>query len=294
MVSEMSRCGTLISDPLPDDSQIDAHYRAKFESGNYELVRRYAPQYRRVHEQLSGWVDVRDGERVLDVGCFTGELLQVLAGRGADVYGLELQPQAVAIARGDLGRPRLSGGSARGAFPPGPYDVVTMMGLIEHVLDPRAFTRRAHGLLSPGGRLYFQTPNASSVPARALLGYWPPLAPVEHIHLFSGAGIRMLLEQEGFDEDRIRAHVKPLPAAYVYEQFANFGGPGWQRAAAPLSGHRPGELPVLRRGDVCLGAAPPRLALSRLPSCRRDDQGAGARGAGDAWEHGDRHSERSL
>ncbi len=157
-------------------------------------------------------------------------LLQVLAGRGADVYGLELQSQAVAIARETLGD-RVYHADLHGeAFPPGPYDVITMMGLIEHVLDPRAFTRRAHGLLSPGGRLYLQTPNASSVPARALIGYWPPLAPVEHIHLFSAAGIRMLLEQEGFDEVRIRAHVKPLPAAYVYEQFANFGGPGWQAA----------------------------------------------------------------
>ena len=31
---------------------------------------------------------------------------------------------------------------------------------------------------------------------------------------------------------RARPHVKPLPVAYVYEQFANFGGRAWQRATA--------------------------------------------------------------
>jgi SAM-dependent methyltransferase len=228
------RCRTLISDPLPDDPEIEAHYRAKFDAGNYELVRRYAPQYRRVHEQLAGWVEVRDGDRVLDVGCFTGDLLQVLAGRGADVYGLELQSQAVEIARYTLGDRVYQADLHGEAFPPGPYAVITMMALIEHVLDPRAFIRRAQELLAPGGRLYLETPNASSRLARAMRGCWPPLAPVEHIHLFSAAGIRMLLEQEGFADVRIRAHVKPLPGAYVYEQLANFGGPGWQRAAAPL------------------------------------------------------------
>jgi len=228
------RCDTLVSDPLPGVDQIEAHYREKFERGNYELVRRYARQYQRVHEQLAGWVDVGPGERVLDVGCFTGDLLQILALRGADVHGLELQPQAIAIATERIGHRVYQADVHGDAFPPGPYDVITMMGLIEHVLDPRSFVRRAHQLLSPGGRLYLQTPNASSWLARLMVGRWPPLAPVEHICLFSAASMRMLLEQEGFANVRIRAHVKKLPAGYVYEQFANFGGSGWQRLARPL------------------------------------------------------------
>ena len=227
-------CGTLVSDPLPGDHQIEAHYREKFERGNYELVRRYAPQYQRVHQQLASWVDVRPGERVLDVGCFTGDLLQILASRGANVHGLELQPEAVAIATERIG-PRVYQADVHGeTFPPGPYDVITMMGLIEHVLDPRSFVRRAHQLLSPGGRLYLQTPNARSWVARLMVGRWPPLAPIEHVYLLSAASMRMLLEREGFADVRTRAHVKKLPGGYVYEQFANFGGSGWQRLAKPL------------------------------------------------------------
>jgi SAM-dependent methyltransferase len=229
-----THCGTVFSDPSPTEDEIEAHYRSKFESGNYELVRRFALQYRRVHLQLADWIGSVSGKRVLDVGCFTGELLEILAERGADVYGLELQPEAVAIANERLDGRVFQADVLSTSFPPGPYDVITMMGLIEHVLEPRRLVRRAHDLLSPGGRLYLETPNAASSPARVLRGRWPPLAPIEHIHLFSDSSLAHLLTDEGFEQVQTRAHVKRLPSVYVYEQLANFGGRGWQRAATPL------------------------------------------------------------
>jgi SAM-dependent methyltransferase len=227
-------CGLLALDPIPTADQITTHYRAKFEQGNYELVRRFAPEYRHVHEQLANWTKVASGERVLDVGCFTGDLLQILAARGADVYGLELQTEAVAIANEQLGDHRVFQADVLGAdFPPGPYDVVTMMAVIEHVLEPRAMIQRARELLAPGGRLHLETPNSDSMAARVMRGAWPPLAPIEHIYLFGARAMRTLLQQSGFRDVRVGLHVKRLPVSYVYEQLANFGGPRWQRAAAP-------------------------------------------------------------
>jgi SAM-dependent methyltransferase len=228
-------CGILALHPLPTAAEIEEHYRAKFTHGNYELVRRYAGAYSAIHEQLANWMDVHPGDGVLDVGCFTGDLLAILSARGADCYGLELQRDAVVIANERLGGHRVYEASVLASdFPAGPYDVITMMGLIEHVLEPRAMVRRARQLLAPGGRLYLQTPNADSIIARGLRGIWPPLAPVEHIYLFGARALETLLVTEGLGDVDVRAHVKRLPVAYVYEQFANFGGRTWQRAAAPL------------------------------------------------------------
>jgi cyclopropane fatty-acyl-phospholipid synthase-like methyltransferase len=67
------------------------------------VARRYGTAYRRVNEQLADWMTIRPGERVLDVGCFTGELLVLLADRGAAVYGVELQAEAVKLANERLG-----------------------------------------------------------------------------------------------------------------------------------------------------------------------------------------------
>ncbi len=228
-------CGLLTLDPIPTAEQIEAHYRTNFERGNYALALRYMPFYRRVYEQVAGWIAPRPGERLLDVGTFTGVLLEILAARGADVYGVELQEEAVAIANERLGG-RVFRTDLHGAgFPSGPYDIVSMIGLIEHVVEPREMVRRAHELLRPAGRLYLQTPDAGSAIARAMRSAWPPLAPIEHVNLFSARSLRTLLGQEGFVDVRIRRHVKLLPFSFVHAQLASFGGPRWQRVTAPLN-----------------------------------------------------------
>lgn len=227
------RCGLLSSKPIPTAPQIEAHYRAKFTAGNYETARRYAAEYRRVHRQLADFTGARAGDRLLDVGCFTGELLDILAARGADVHGIELQPGAVAIANERLPGRVYQADVFGTRFPPGPYDAVTMVGLIEHVPDPTAFIDRAYELLRPGGKLCLQTPDAGSTLARLTGAHWPPLAPVEHIHLFSRPAIRQLLDRSRFGNIRIRSHIKTLPVAYVYEMLADFG-PEWRAIFRPV------------------------------------------------------------
>jgi SAM-dependent methyltransferase len=226
-------CGLLSSKPIPSSEQIEEHYRAKFQTGNYETARRYAVQYRRVHEQIANWIAPKRGERILDVGCFTGELIGLLSARGAEAYGLELQPEAVEIAQQRLPGRVYKAEVDGSAFPAGPYDTITMMGLIEHVTDPAKFVRRAHSLLVPRGRLLLQTPDASSMLACMMRSHWPPLAPIEHIHLFSRDAICKLLQGSGFTEVRCRAHVKTLPVSYVYEMLSAFG-PEWKQVFRPV------------------------------------------------------------
>jgi 2-polyprenyl-3-methyl-5-hydroxy-6-metoxy-1,4-benzoquinol methylase len=229
-----SRCGLLSSSPLPSAREIEEHYRGKLAAGNYAVALRYRDRYRPVHEGIADWMGARAGDRVLDVGTFTGGLVEVLVDRGVDAYGVELQEEAVAVANEVVGGRVFRADIEGTAFPEGPYDVVSMIALIEHVPDPRQMIRRARELLVPAGRLYLETPNAGSLPARAARAHWPPLVPVEHIHLFSARALRLLLVQEGFAEVRVKPHVKWLPVSFVHEQLATFGGRRWQQAAAPF------------------------------------------------------------
>jgi SAM-dependent methyltransferase len=228
-----SRCGLLSSDPIPSHQQIELHYRTKFQKGNYEAARRYATPYLRIYEQIATWVAPKHGERILDVGCFTGDLMARLAARGADVYGLELQPEAVEIAQEKMPGRVFKADVDGSAFPEGPYDTIMMSGVIEHVIDPAKFVSRAHSLLVPNGRLLLQTPDASSVLALIMRSHWPPLAPIEHIHLFSRSAMRKLLHSSGFSDVQFRIHIKTLPVGYVYENLSNFG-PEWKRFLRPL------------------------------------------------------------
>ena len=232
-----TRCRLTSNYPVPDPDTIEAHYKRKFQAGNYAMFPAFALQYRRIYEdyvrRLSAFVDFRTHPKILDVGCFTGEFLSVLKDAGADVYGLELQEEAVQIANqrfpGRVFQARVEGTE----FPQGPYDVVTIMQVIEHVTDPRALVEPCVKLLKPGGILMLQTPNTGSFLCRALGRYWPPYAPVEHLNLFSARSLEMLLSSLRLKEIQVHNHWKTLPVEYVYQMMQNYG-PDLRRLLTPL------------------------------------------------------------
>lgn len=232
-----ARCGLVSQLPLPDATTILEHYRRGFAAGNYRLLLDSAERYRPVYEsyaaRLGRLVALHQGARILDVGCFTGELLCILRDAGADVYGLELQPEAAAIAAERLPG-RVFQALVEGTdFPQGDYDAITLLAVIEHVVDPVALLRRCGELLRPGGVLMVQTPDSGSALARVTGKHWPPLTPVEHLHLFSGRSLRQLLMQLGLVDLRLHRHVKRLPLEYVFEMMRSYG-PQWRRLMAPL------------------------------------------------------------
>ena len=128
--------------------------------------------------------------RALDVGCGTGFLLERLAERGYSGVGLDLSPGSVAIAErrlaeiGGADRLRAEVGSAYEP-PPGPFDLVTLTDVLEHLEDPRACLRALRERLAPGGLVVVSTPNRRSLPgARRWLSQRVPgirtsLAPVD-------------------------------------------------------------------------------------------------------------------
>jgi 2-polyprenyl-3-methyl-5-hydroxy-6-metoxy-1,4-benzoquinol methylase len=148
---------------------------------------------------------VRDGTRVLDVGCSSGYLARPLVERGCAVVGLERDPEAAAEARavceevlvGDVETMELP-------FEPGSFDVVLCGDLIEHLRDPEAFLVRVHPLLRAGGRLVLTTPNVANWAIRLslLVGRWRyterGILDRTHAHLFTRATLVQTLERAGY------------------------------------------------------------------------------------------------
>jgi len=120
--------------------------------------------------------------RVLDVGCGTGFLLERLAARGFAGVGVDLSPESVAIARrrleelGAADRLTAEVGSAY-APPAGPFHLITLTDVLEHLEDPRACLRALRAQLAPGGLLVVSTPNRRSLSGlrRAVAERWPRL-----------------------------------------------------------------------------------------------------------------------
>ena len=137
------------------------------------------------------------GGRLLDVGCATGDFLAQARAHGFAGEGLELSGWSCAIARGRglTVHQQTLAAFAGGAVPP--FDVVTLIGVIEHFAAPAAEVRHLNRLVAPGGILVLWTGDASSWLAR-LLGprwwYWQG----QHIQYFTHASLSRLLREAGF------------------------------------------------------------------------------------------------
>ncbi len=120
-----------------------------------------------------GWIEARAalaGKQVLDVGCGGGILSEAMAGRGADVHGIDLSVTALKVAEMHMAESALRGIILPLRYEPvsaealaercaGAYDVVTCMELLEHVPQPESIVAACAQLLRPGGHAFFSTIN---------------------------------------------------------------------------------------------------------------------------------------
>lgn len=105
------------------------------------------------------------GQRLLDVGCWDGYLLERIRGAGLyeELYGVDFVPEGIEAVRAkgfqaqvvDLNHDSLP-------FPDGHFDGVTMLAVLEHVFDPHAVVREVHRVSRPGGDLVIDVPNVAS------------------------------------------------------------------------------------------------------------------------------------
>ncbi len=112
------------------------------------------------------WIERHAGplakQRVLDCGCGAGEYVRALVERGADAFGVEIDPRKLAggcvPAEAALAA-RLSTGDLEAlAFPDASFDVALANEVLEHVPDDRAALVELRRVLRTGGRLLVLSP----------------------------------------------------------------------------------------------------------------------------------------
>jgi SAM-dependent methyltransferase len=125
------------------------------------------------------------------------------------------------------------------------YDLVTMIQVIGHFLDPRHALQKAKALLRPGGYVLIETWNRESWTARLFGRHWHEYSPPSVIQWFTPDGLGQLAAQCAFREVTRGRPQKWLDGAHAKSLL-------WNK----LQGSRLGRL-----GYRALQVIPDRLAI---------------------------------
>jgi SAM-dependent methyltransferase len=205
------RCGGVFASPLPVQADFDRYYA---EQSKYEdPMRLGAPSgvdQRRFAAIAEGLAQALPDPtlRLLDVGCATGGLLSALKQQGfTALSGLDPSPPCAQCARA-LTSATVHVGSLFEPLPGGPYDVLTAIGVLEHLRDlDGAVPGLASGLV-PGGLLYVEVPDLLGFPASTEAPFQE--FSTEHVTFFTTRSLDTLLGRFGFQrafgETVLRSH----------------------------------------------------------------------------------------
>ena len=181
---------------------------------------------RRLDRILQRWridkavAHVRPGDRLLDVGCHEGELIGRVAARVASATGVDPVAAPHEGPRRSIRRGVFPGEID---FPPGSFDCITALAVLEHVPDPAGFARACAAALAPGGRVVITVPHAAVdriLEVLIALRLVDGMAHEEH-HGFEAASTQALFEAAGLALARRERFQLGLNTLYVFAKPAS-------------------------------------------------------------------------
>ena len=130
-----------------------------------------------------------------------------MAQAGADATGVDVAEAALRRARSRHPGVKFQLVPLDGPLPfeDGSFELVWTSEVIEHVADTARWLSEVRRVLAPGGRLLVTTPSHGRlrVALRGVERFSEPLG--DHLHLYTKRSLRLLLDEFGFDEVRVRA-----------------------------------------------------------------------------------------
>lgn len=209
-VVECNRCGHLYINPRPSEEEIVRFYPNTYswkenlgaEAFVTKSVRRLEKGYRYhlLKDEVSKVMKLtgKNSGKVLDVGCGTGDRLDMFRSHGFDTFGVEISESAD-YAQGALGLNVRKGDLLTARFPDRFFDLIALYHVLEHTHDPGQVCREIHRILKDEGFLVIQVPNKESMQYQLLKRRWAAFDVPRDLHYFGTKTLEGLLQKTGFE-----------------------------------------------------------------------------------------------
>ena len=139
---------------------------------------------------------------LLDVGCGTGDFLEVALRNEWIVKGIEPNETARAIANRKTNGAVIDP-SEINHLESERYDIITLWHVLEHLPDLELEVKRLKKLLKPSGKIIIAVPNYNSFDAKYYNSYWAAYDAPRHLWHFSQNSIKRLFNEQGISTTKI-------------------------------------------------------------------------------------------
>lgn len=196
--------------PIPNESKLSSYY----ESDNYishsgskrNLFERLYHRVRKVSlRKKIALINAFElnSRSLLDVGCGTGEFLELAKTHSWKVSGVEPNEKARALANKKLGN-AVQDKNALNAFNANSFDVITLWHVLEHMPELEKEISNLKRLLKANGRLVIAVPNYKSFDAGYYKSFWAAYDVPRHLWHFSQEAIAKFFKKEQMEIETIK------------------------------------------------------------------------------------------
>lgn len=203
-------CGLLYINPRPSPEEIGKFYpetyswKETLEADSFlaRWIRRLEKGYRYhlLKDEVSKVLKItgKSSGKILDVGCGTGDRLDVFKSRGFKTYGVETSDSAN-YAKDHLKLNVIKGDLFSANWPDHFFDIVTLYNVLEHIHNPIQVCNEIHRILKKDGFLVIQVPNKDSFQCKIFKKRWAAFDVPRDLYYFGLETLRSLLKKTGFN-----------------------------------------------------------------------------------------------
>ena len=201
-VVQCSLCGFKFTNPRPEEDKLGPYYNSDeyvshsntkkgFINATYQYVRKYT--LLKKLQLISKYY--RTG-KILDIGCGTGEFLNICKRAKWETLGIEPDPGARSKAVANYGLNVKPESEIQGLQDES-FDIISMWHVLEHVPRLNERVEDLKRLIKPGGVIIVAVPNCNSFDAKIYKENWAAYDVPRHLYHFTPKDIEPLFKNHG-------------------------------------------------------------------------------------------------